>query len=596
MRSKREGGEYRYELGQDLRSQLLEEELRNRDRNAALVALEREIERYRPYLHLSPDEALARAKTAPPAEKPLLEKLAGRGWGPLQLYARLSREELVALRAGQELKFSAAPENGERPLTADVGRGVLESLRDWRLRQYDNPPDAGPEVALQSVRNTADPNTLALTALPGVDARVTLRLNPGEPGQFALAGSAGYVASVTPGQRPPDTANLVSDDRLAVGESTPVPRPERGPASARPARDPELRRPVSLPPLAANRPESAPNAPAREAGIAGREAAAPKTRVTSAEVLQALHEATGLPIIADFYTRLFLPEAVTVENQSLLAALNHLAGAMRLRWDRDGERGWLQFRSATYYHDRLKEVPNRRLARWAASWQSHGALTPEDLAEIAQLSDAQLDAAEMAEGAKELWGLAEWELARSRNLRPHLRFLASFSSAQRQEALSSTGLAFTRMSLAQQQQFLALALAPETGGLQSLEELAGATLRVDYSLPGWFEWRVPGPAGYWLQWVMPAGSGRRVPRPPVRERTRAAALQAARQFYAQFREPLLQATRHLQPQFDEAQLAPQEAQIAPTSLDLTFLYIPGASPASPVKWANARNTNSNSTW
>src|SRR5207253_5029278 len=66
-------GQYRYELVQDLRSQLLEEELRNRDRNAALIALEREIDRYRPYLGLSPDEALARAQRAPAAEKPLLE-------------------------------------------------------------------------------------------------------------------------------------------------------------------------------------------------------------------------------------------------------------------------------------------------------------------------------------------------------------------------------------------------------------------------------------------------------------------------------------------------------------------------------------------
>src|SRR5438309_3492452 len=57
---------YRYDLVQDLRSQLLEEELRNRDRNAAFIALEQEIQRYRPYLDLSPDDALARAKTAPP--------------------------------------------------------------------------------------------------------------------------------------------------------------------------------------------------------------------------------------------------------------------------------------------------------------------------------------------------------------------------------------------------------------------------------------------------------------------------------------------------------------------------------------------------
>src|SRR5260370_540879 len=49
-------GQYRYELVQDLRSQLLEEELRNRDKNAALLALEQELEKYRPYLDLTPDE------------------------------------------------------------------------------------------------------------------------------------------------------------------------------------------------------------------------------------------------------------------------------------------------------------------------------------------------------------------------------------------------------------------------------------------------------------------------------------------------------------------------------------------------------------
>jgi hypothetical protein len=84
-------GAYRYELVQDLKSQLLEEELRNRDRNQALLALDQEIEKYRPYLHLSPDEALERLKTARPEEKKLLEEIANNPgvWGPLQMYHRL---------------------------------------------------------------------------------------------------------------------------------------------------------------------------------------------------------------------------------------------------------------------------------------------------------------------------------------------------------------------------------------------------------------------------------------------------------------------------------------------------------------------------
>ena len=82
--------------------------MRNRDRNAALLALEQEIERYRPFLDLSPDEALARSETASPAEKQILENLGGKSWGPAQMYFKLSRADLEALRAGQKLRFDSA--------------------------------------------------------------------------------------------------------------------------------------------------------------------------------------------------------------------------------------------------------------------------------------------------------------------------------------------------------------------------------------------------------------------------------------------------------------------------------------------------------
>src|SRR5438046_5875962 len=137
-------GQYHYELVQDLRSQLLEEELRNRDRNEALLALEQEIEKYRPYLGLSPDEVLARAKTAPPAEKKVLETLGGGrpglglAWGVTQMYFRLTPQQLATLRAGEELRFSQVPTTGDLrswdlPLPSEVARGVLQSLRTLRL-------------------------------------------------------------------------------------------------------------------------------------------------------------------------------------------------------------------------------------------------------------------------------------------------------------------------------------------------------------------------------------------------------------------------------------------------------------------------------
>ena len=56
---------------------------------------------------LTPDEVVARAKTAPPEEKKLLENLgggsdlrSGLGWGTIQMYFRLSAQEMAVDGAG----------------------------------------------------------------------------------------------------------------------------------------------------------------------------------------------------------------------------------------------------------------------------------------------------------------------------------------------------------------------------------------------------------------------------------------------------------------------------------------------------------------
>src|SRR5262249_9370775 len=156
-------------------------------------------------------------------------------------------------------------------------------------------------------------------------------------------------------------------------------------------------------------------------------------------------------------------------------------------------------------------------------------------------------------------------------LRPHLRYLAGFTPSQRQEAMSSAGLPFTRMPLAQQQGFISRALIPEAGPLQSLDELEGAVLRVDYSLPGGYEWRVASTAPF-MQWVLPVPPGKRSPRPLVRERTPEAALQAAQRLTSQAREAMIHAERLLKPDVTEADFTPQPSQIVPTRLELTVLY------------------------
>jgi hypothetical protein len=204
----------------------------------------------------------------------------------------------------------------------------------------------------------------------------------------------------------------------------------------------------------------------------------------------------------------------------------------------------------------------------------------DDIVEIAGLPDAQLDAASMAEGARELFGLQEWDLARYSSMRPHLRYLALLTPEQRRMAMTASGLPFTRMSLPQQQRYMALALQFDSTPLQSLDELSGATLRVEYTLPGGFQWGNPDDAhpSRWVAVLEPGPHGRRLPRPPVVERTREAALTAARRLDPQIRAAI---TRHLRRDDPRVELAPEveASEIYPTQLCLTILYLPSATNA-----------------
>jgi RNA polymerase sigma-70 factor, ECF subfamily len=567
-------GDYRYELVQDLRSQLLEEELRNRDRHAALLALDREMERYRPLLALSPLEAEARLKTATETEKPLLEKLGGRsfdeeiglGWGPIQMYFRLSRAEQEALRAGVYLTFASKPEPGEQQLPEDVAQGLLQTFGEWRVNK-------GKEVWDFS-RVNAKPGDLPLTAVPEVQTGVTLWMTPSEMGTLTLDGVSSLFFRMD-GKKGAGRSN--KSGPYAIGRSPVVVELDNARLNARFAGEPDLRPVVTVQPQPAYRP------------LPGTDGAPPEAKVTPADLLEAFHQATGLPVVGDHYTRLFPPAEVSARGVPVFQALNQLGDAMRLRWTRDGgtaaERGsWLQFRSASYYDDRLKEVPNRQLAGWSAARQQKGSLSLDDLVEIAGLPDAQLDGADMAEGAREIWGLQEWELPRNGNLRPRLRELALFTPEQRQMAMTDAGLPFGKMSLRQQQQFISQASFNDP---LPAENLAGAALRIEYTRPGEFQWGDPGMAWSWSRWFVIREHGRHgswAPRPSVRGRTREAVVQALQGLDPAIRDGA--AHRHPQRAQELATEPPPpvplETQVFPTALNLVFIYVPSGSNDAPI--------------
>jgi RNA polymerase sigma-70 factor (ECF subfamily) len=570
-------GQYRYELVQDLKSQLLEEELRSRDRNQALLALDQEIEKYRPYLHLLPNEALERLKTARPEEKKLLEEIANNPgvWGPLQMYYRLSPSEMAALRAGQRLFYREEPGPGDRPLPPDLKQGIFQTWRWVRLVRREDGFSAAGE---------SDPNGCPLSAIPEARACFSLEMKQSELGQIALNGASGYYTPLTP-STPRQSTSLDGRGPIAVGRSPIALKPDNAAVNARLAHDPSLRLVVTVQPQPSCRPDPASPSLARPAS-AGEPGAASEPKVTSADILEAVHQATGMPIVSDFHTRLYPVGTMSVLNRPLFDALNQLADAMRMRWNKEGgaeptrsagARPWLRFRSTAFYDDRRKEIPNRLLARWHNSRRRHGTLTLEDLIEIAQLPEEQLKATDMAAGVKECWELAEWEIMRNPVRHPYWRHLAEFTPDQRRKMTCVDGLPFTEMTLAQQQRFMAIGLEWDNEPLQSLDELAGAALRVNYTVPGAFEWQIPGPD--WLRYVVPVVQGREGRRalcPLVVEQTRDAALQTARRLFPTLREPLLQAIRRADPTFDEAQLEPCESQIVPTKLLLEMIHLPGS--------------------
>src|SRR5262249_46531572 len=132
----------------------------------------------------------------------------------------------------------------------------------------------------------------------------------------------------------------------------------------------------------------------------------------------------------------------------------------------------------------------------------------------------------------------EWGLAHNHQARPHLRYLALLTPAQRQRATTSHGLLFSQLSLVQQQGLIA-----HLGDrLHSLEEVAGASVRVEYSQPGAFRW----PSGA----MPPPGQPGLFGLAQVQEPTRDAVLAAARRLDAQA----------------------SDTQIVPTELSLAVVY------------------------
>src|SRR5207244_4249572 len=113
------------------------------------------------------------------------------------------------------------------------------------------------------------------------------------------------------------------------------------------------------------------------------------------------------PVVADYYTRMYRLDAVTVEHKPLFGALCAIGDALGVRWKKDGD--FLTGRSLTYHWDKRKEVPNRYLQRWLQEKRDRPGLSIDSLLEMVSLPDDELNSRIVGEAIKHCWGLQEWD-------------------------------------------------------------------------------------------------------------------------------------------------------------------------------------------
>jgi len=441
---KGEEGAYEYELTQTLRSQLLEEGLRDRDQEEMLLAIDRSMERFRKYRGLSLEQINALKHTKENFSD--LFQLQLGGLVPINLYFGLSRTEIDTLRTGQPFKLDLSGRDAAL-LPPSVVQGIGHSFDESYERESKFAREHG---GAQHPRARSE------------HFIVSLFLDRSKPGEFVLKGD------LSDGE-----TGLVPS--LAVAKS-PAFTVENGRTNAKLAADPDLQRTVTVKPAATCRFERTPY-PDTESLY---EKAGDK--VTTADVLEKLFDAAGIDIIGDYFSHLQDPGSVTLKDQPLFAALNQIGDKMLMRWTKTGSKkdAWLQFRTGTFYYDRPQEIPNRLLERWKALRKRQGLLSLEDLTEIGQLPDAQLDSVWMAQAAIAVYGLDEWQMGRIAQTRPHWRFLGKLSDAQRKDVWTEKGLPYGDLSAELQNQFLSLAYDGDADR-PGRHQVRGGSLRVLYA-------------------------------------------------------------------------------------------------------------------
>jgi hypothetical protein len=373
--------------------------------------------------------------------------------------------------AGQELVFRPDATSPDRRLPSDWKRSIL---RSW--------------PAELDINGQSTP----LVDIPGITVnRVRLSLTRSELGQLSLGSSVSATWPTTFGR-----SRSMGDGKLALGRSPSAADPANAVANVALRGQSPFDRVISVRPK--------PSCPALKPAKPGDNDAqfysrslgdsTARPHVSSGDVWEAVHQATGLPIVADFYTHIYRLDKLTVDNKPTFETLCTLGDRLGARWSRDGD--FLLCRSTSFYWDKLKEVPNRYLQRWAQDRDASGGLPLDDLLEMASLTDQQLDSTIVGEGIQHCWGLRGWWYAAQPLTRHDARFLSLFAAEQRQRILRPAGLPFRDLTPAQQQATIALGQEREDqmardgdDSVSTTVDWSQAEVTARYVPAGWYAWQ-----------------------------------------------------------------------------------------------------------
>ncbi len=491
-----------YLLYQSRTQKETEQAMIDQGKREVLAALNKELEKYRAALRLTPDQLAQRVDAAdakfgelmtsgfkdansPKGMSSAMDSFALRsivsptGRVMVELLDRLSPAQWSALSNEESVVFSPQPSTGE----AAFPTGMYDRLKN-ATPELPIPRSIFKSLGPQAEQGIAQAETMMRERWSQAGAlKVTLTLS------LSLASSPTGLLRVVPTAV---TAGMEGDDPtnslMSISGLTIIGVPA---SLTEEAEDEEAReRRLAADPLLGRKAKLVLPKPKPIPGVAiSISPFGTGNSIRSADLIQAIETAFGVRVISDAYNKMALLSTTVGEGEiPLYKALDALGKGNRT-WD--VHEGAIRVRSKTWAHDRRAEIPLRWLQRWKARSTAQGGFVLDDLAEMAAtLRDDQVDNLMLAGIEVEMTNFADL-MGVSGNAGV-LRLYGRLLPQQRRALLAGQSIAVRQlfpyqqalllaMQKGQNRSFMSFATAPKPS--RSPAQLASSVLTIERNPP-----------------------------------------------------------------------------------------------------------------